>query len=325
MPPPPKVPVYSLNGFLALRFRHNRIWFDLPRECYEAYVIYSFYMYLIQFLEDEYTDVPKLLAEKPPMRHLFPCNFFFKRWEMGEEFLRHCKSGILNYVILRPLMTAIAFITALGGCYNEGIIRADNSYIYVSVVNNFSQCWSLYCLLLVYLALHEDLAPIQPFWKFASIKLVVFFSFWQGLAISILIKIGLLTDEDAWLQDLAICIEMFFAAYMLCVAFPSKDYEDDEKRLLSTKFDSVFNVEDVVEDVKENIGEHITWVAGTVKGTVSTVGTTLGAAGRVVLRRGPGSSGESSPEPAPALGNGRLSPHVFVPPPASESLPPDED
>ena len=101
------MPVYSLNGFLALRFRHNRIWFDLPRECYEAYVIYSFYMYLIQFLEDEYTDVPKLLEGKPPMRHLFPCNFLFRRWKMGEEFLRHCKSGILNYVILRPLMTAI--------------------------------------------------------------------------------------------------------------------------------------------------------------------------------------------------------------------------
>ena len=319
MPPPPKAPVYSLNGFLALRFRHNRLWFDLPRECYEAYVIYSFYMYLIQFLEDEYTDVPKLLEGKPPMRHLFPCNFLFRRWKMGEEFLRHCKSGILNYVILRPLMTAIAFITALGGCYSEGVIRADNSYIYVAVVNNFSQCWSLYCLLLVYLALHEDLAPIQPFWKFACIKMVVFFSFWQGLAISILIKIGLLTEEEAWLQDLAICIEMFFAAYMLCVAFPSKEYEDDEKRLLSTKFDSVFNVEDVVQDVKENIGEHITWVSDGVKGTVSTVGSTLGAAGRAVtFRRGPGSSGEDSPEPA-------LAPGEEGGPPCSDSPPPDED
>ena len=322
---PPQVPIYSLNGFLALRFRHNRIWFDLPRECYEAYVIYSFYMYLIQFLEEEYSDVTKLLEEKPPMKHLFPCNYIFSRWEMGQDFLRHCKSGILNYVILRPLMTAIAFITALGGCYDEGVIRADNSYIYVAIVNNFSQCWSLYCLLLVYIALHEDLAPIQPFWKFASIKMVVFFSFWQGLAISILIKIGLLTDEDAWLQDLAICIEMFFAAYMLCVAFPSKEYEDDEKRLLSTKFDSVFNVEDVVEDVKENIGEHITWVAGTVKGTVNTVGSTLGAAGRVLVRRGGQEEPEnSSPEQALAPGQSQGPPGVFVPPPAPADLQDEE-
>ena len=119
---------------------------------------------------------------------------------------------------------------------------------------------------------------------------------------------------------------MFFAAYMLCVAFPSKDYEDDEKRLLSTKFDSVFNVEDVVEDVKENIGEHITWVAGTVKGTVNTMGSTLGAAGRVLVRRGgsPDESENSSPEPALAPGQGQGPPGVFVPPPASDDLQDDE-
>ena len=134
----------------------------------------------------------------------------------------------------------------------------------------------------MYLALHEDLAPIQPFWKFASIKIVVLFSFWQGLAISILIKIGLLTEEDAWLQDLAICIEMFFAAYILCVAFPSKEYEDGQKRLLTDKMEHIFNIDDVVEDVKDQMADQTREALGAVVGAGKTIGKGVVAVGSSV-------------------------------------------
>lgn len=49
---------------------------------------------------------------------------------------------------------------------------------------------SLYCLAMFWACLSEDLAPFRVTSKFICIKGIIFFSFWQGLAISILVAIG---------------------------------------------------------------------------------------------------------------------------------------
>ena len=45
------VPIYALDSWLALRFKDSSIYFDTARECYEAYVIYNFYQFLLAYLE----------------------------------------------------------------------------------------------------------------------------------------------------------------------------------------------------------------------------------------------------------------------------------
>ncbi len=45
------MPIYSIDAWLALRFKDARLYLDPVRECYEAYVIYNFYAYLMNFLE----------------------------------------------------------------------------------------------------------------------------------------------------------------------------------------------------------------------------------------------------------------------------------
>ena len=44
------VPIYSLDAWLSLRFFHAHVYVDPLRECYEAFVIYSFYCYLVAYL-----------------------------------------------------------------------------------------------------------------------------------------------------------------------------------------------------------------------------------------------------------------------------------
>ncbi len=48
------------------------------------------------------------------------------------------------------------------------------AYPYILVVNNVSQVWALYCLVLFFLATQDKLAPMRPLPKFASVKGVVF-------------------------------------------------------------------------------------------------------------------------------------------------------
>lgn len=44
------VPIYALNSWIVLKFPVSAIYLDTIRTCYEAYVIYNFMMYLINFL-----------------------------------------------------------------------------------------------------------------------------------------------------------------------------------------------------------------------------------------------------------------------------------
>ena len=133
------------------------------------------------------------------------------------------------------------------------------AYPYLALINNLSQAWAMYCLILFYKALRDELAPLSPFYKFLTVKAVVFLSFWQGQALLLATKLDLIdslrgrvegsgdgTTNDAtggnnatggpWsdyddasfataLQEFAICVEMFFAAIAHAYAFPVHEYD----------------------------------------------------------------------------------------------------
>ena len=88
-----------------------------------------------------------------------------------------------------------AFIAEQCGLYTEGQIRLNNVYVYTTLVNNFSQLWALYCLVLMFMATKEQLAPIRPLSKFIVVKAVVFFSFWQSVIIALLAWAGIIQSS----------------------------------------------------------------------------------------------------------------------------------
>ena len=45
-----QVPIYALNCWMALRFKDISLYFDVFRESYEAFVVYSFVKYLMTYL-----------------------------------------------------------------------------------------------------------------------------------------------------------------------------------------------------------------------------------------------------------------------------------
>ena len=109
-------------------------------------------------------------------------------WEPGEVWLRRCRIGVLQYALLKVALTAVVFITRWLGVYNEqaGLRDLTDAYVYVTVIQGISQFWALYCLVHFEHATAELLAFMGAFLKFVSIKLIVMFTFWQSLGISVI-------------------------------------------------------------------------------------------------------------------------------------------
>mmetsp|Transcript_4857 Transcript_4857/g.9908 ORF Transcript_4857/g.9908 Transcript_4857/m.9908 type:complete len:376 (-) Transcript_4857:180-1307(-) len=244
------VPIYATNSWLSLMLGvlchpENAIYFDTLRECYEAFTIYSFFCFTVAAIEDlRGVGLAQLLQDKPPMQHWFPLRIkcghleyhLVEPWQMGQPFVDQVSWGILNYVVTKPLMTAITLILQVWDKYGEGEFRPTKGYPYIMMVNNFSQCWALYCLIVLYEATHRELAPINPLAKFLCVKGVVFFTFWQQFTLSMLAFFKVISFSNRWkcytnthymiqgIQDVLICAEMLVFSIAHAYAFPSREY-----------------------------------------------------------------------------------------------------
>lgn len=77
------VPIYSLDSWLALKYPSIAIYVDTCRECYEAYVIYNFMTFLLNYLENQYPSLVSMLESQEQQRHLPPL-CCCPPWPMGE-------------------------------------------------------------------------------------------------------------------------------------------------------------------------------------------------------------------------------------------------
>lgn len=239
------VPVYSVSSWLSLRFagHHSGDWSKsimMVREIYEAYVIFSFMQYLVTYLDGDSDSLGVRLASKPAItgqhKPPFCC---LPRWQMDGEFLRKCKIGVLQYVMMRVVTTVVGVALEHAGHGDDHTERRlRRASLCIQLMNAGSQTWALYVLFLFYHSMHKELEPIHPFGKFLCIKAIIFFSWWQAIALSFVVY-QTTSDEiepvgdDAWqhprdraqaLQDLLVCMEMLLAAVAYIYVFPLSDF-----------------------------------------------------------------------------------------------------
>jgi hypothetical protein len=242
------VPIYAMTSWMGMVCKNYAPGIAVFRDCYESLVLYSFYQFLIVALGGK-TKLGDMLAFKPQVMHLWPCNQFMRPWPMGNRFLQLCAVGILQYIPCKIICAFVSVITESFGLYGNGqYTNIHMAYPWVTLVLNCSQMWALYCLALIYLGTKEELASIKPVAKFASIKLIIFFTWWQSICLSFAVELGLLDaqmfslpSDHSWtqnnvaqaLQDLFICYEMviFAIAHHYIFSIPSPiDYDQTTRQ-----------------------------------------------------------------------------------------------
>ncbi|EAU86552.2 DUF300 domain-containing protein [Coprinopsis cinerea okayama7 len=261
------VPVYAIASMVSIHSVEAAFVIDAIRDIYEAFVIYCFFELLLSYLGGE-RSLLIMLHGRPPKEPVFPMNLFKREIDVSDPYtFLFLKRGILQYVQVKPILAAVTLILKACGKYNEGDFRANSGYLYISIIYNASICTSLYCLAMFWVCVNDDLKPFRPVPKFLCVKGILFFSFWQSVAISTLVaanvikRLGPYTDPEhvsTGLNNIFICVEMPFFAFAHMFAFSYRDYIDPHHTFVARMpvyyaFRDAFGLKDVVEDSKATL------------------------------------------------------------------------
>jgi len=242
------VPVYALSSWLSLLMAQHTVYFNLVRDCYEAYVLYQFFSLLVYYFDvtmggaiddtgaHQDTITADYLARFPARYHPFPC-CCLPPIRPGAHYLLTTKRCILQYVLMKPLLALLAMILQLtGGLYDDGSTRPDRAYVWITLLANLSVALSLYGLVIFYDTISSvvenharDNGEPRPLYKLLVIKTLLFFVFWQGLAIDALYYFSLmpgffLVASHDILNNALVCAEMFLVALINLWVYPYAGY-----------------------------------------------------------------------------------------------------
>lgn len=261
-------PIYAFASWLSLRFFNWSVYFDTVRNCYEAFVIYSFLSLCFAYLGGESAIVHALTgrAHKPS---IWLCTCCVKPFPYSISFLLACKRCTLQFCVIKPVTSAVTLALESKGWYSEGDLDPKRGYLYIAIVYNLSILFAMLALVWFYVATKEFLAPHKPVLKFLIVKSVIFLAFWQGVGLAVAEKLNAFAAEDtepgklaAAYQNFFICVEMFFISVAHLYAFPYQPYinpDDEEMGMQLTAFQRVssnlkktLNPRDIVDDTVRN-------------------------------------------------------------------------
>ncbi|XP_017511824.2 transmembrane protein 184A isoform X4 [Manis javanica] len=239
------VPIYAFDSWLSLLLlggHQHYVYFDSVRDCYEAFVIYSFLSLCFQYLGGESAIMAEIRG-KPIQSSCFYSTCCLRGRSYSIGFLRFCKQATLQFCVVKPAMALVTIILQAFGKYHDGDFK-------------------------------ELLQPFEPILKFLTIKAIIFLSFWQGMLMAILERCGVIPEVQvidgskvgagtlaAGYQNFIVCIEMLFASIALRYAFTCQVYSEKKENSpaptgpmhsISSGLKETMSPQDIVQDAIHN-------------------------------------------------------------------------
>ncbi|XXG83263.1 hypothetical protein AAC387_Pa10g1059 [Persea americana] len=229
-------PLYAVNSFVGLLdIQGSKTFFtflDSVKECYEALVIAKFLALMYSYLNISISKniVPDGIKGRQ-IHHSFPMTLFQPRSvKLDQHTLKLLKYWTWQFVVIRPVCSVLMIALQLLGLYTSWI-----SWTF-TIVLNISVSLALYSLVIFYHVFAKELAPHKPLSKFLCIKGIVFFCFWQGIVIEILVAVGIIKSHHFWLdvehiqealQNVLVCVEMVIFSVIQQYAYHVAPYSGD--------------------------------------------------------------------------------------------------
>ncbi|KAF9612111.1 hypothetical protein IFM89_038179 [Coptis chinensis] len=237
-------PVYAIVSFVGLSdFQGSRTFFlflESVKECYEALVIAKFLALLYSYLNISISnDVVPDGVKGREIHHSFPMTLFQPHTvRLDRSTLKLLKYWTWQFVVIRPFCSVLMISLQLLGMYQSWI-----SWTF-TIILNLSVSLALYSLVLFYHAFAKELEPHKPLSKFLCIKGIVFFCFWQGIVLDVLVDMGVIRSHHFWLdvehveeayQNVLVCFEMVVFSVLQQYAFHVAPYMGDAAAKLGQK------------------------------------------------------------------------------------------
>ncbi|KAF2423721.1 DUF300-domain-containing protein [Tothia fuscella] len=246
------IPVYAIISLVSYLFYKHALYWEVLRDCYEAFAIASFFTLLCHYLEPtlhEQKEYFRGMSSGGRLRNwVWPLGWvqsctggrekgWFRIPRSGLTWFNVLYVGVFQYCAVRVLFTFVAMISQMFHRYCESSLSPAFAHVWVMVFEASSVTVAMYCLIQFYLQLKVDLKEYSPFMKVLCIKLVIFFSFWQTLLISFLSSSSApggavlkpsdriaYPDIKVGLPAMLLAVEMTIFAIMHIFAFSWKPY-----------------------------------------------------------------------------------------------------
>lgn len=240
-------PVYAIDSFVGLLdLRGSKQFFMLvnsAKECYEALAIAKFLALVYSYSNISLSNniVPDEIKGRE-IHHSFPMTLFQPRkTHLNQRTLKLLKYWTWQFVIVRPVCSILTIMLQMLGMYPSWLSWAFTIFL------SFSVSLAMYSLIVFYHVFAKELATHTPLAKFLCIKGIVFFCFWQGVVLDILVARGIVRSHHFWLdtehveeaiQNVLVCVEMVFFSVMQQYAYHVAPYSGDlEAKLKPQKRD----------------------------------------------------------------------------------------
>ncbi|KAF9544002.1 hypothetical protein EC957_000271 [Mortierella hygrophila] len=218
------VPIYAITSWFSFVYVREAIYYDTIRVFYEAFVIASFLILLLQYLGESLEDQKRALKRhKKTERWFFPM-CCLKYNPSRPHFLQYMKWGILQYVPLNVLGSLLTVVLETQGTYCESSWNPKFGHVWILFINFTSVTLATYFLIMFYFTIRADLKEYEPFYKFLAIKL--------SLVVEGFVYFGYIKASEYWstgdisigINALLIDFEMVIFAIIHLKAFSYKPY-----------------------------------------------------------------------------------------------------
>jgi hypothetical protein len=235
------VPIYAIGSFFSIVFPELAVHFDLVRDMYEALCLYSFFMLMLEYCGGENQCALKMIRNPGMIKQPVPL-CCLPHIKTDNHFLRTCKRGVIQFVVIKPLFAIISLVMLMFDEYDNNIYRGIMLFVY-----NASISYALYVLAIFYMGAKPHLVGCNAVKKFLAVKMVVFFTFWQLLAFNFVP--GWTYEDIEYTNNFILCVEMLFFAILHTIAYSHKEFKSgipDTSTFRNAA--GIFSVRDVVQD-----------------------------------------------------------------------------